>query len=71
MDVRHNSPDDEDPDIAGILKLDEESDGDAEFQEAHIIQWVAETVVAGSTGGEDNDPFMLDDVICHMITNAY
>jgi hypothetical protein len=38
MNIRHDSPDDKDPDIARILELDEEDDRDVEFQEARIIQ---------------------------------
>jgi hypothetical protein len=62
MDVRHDLPDDEDPDIAGILELDEEDDGDAKFREACIVQWVAKTIVVRSTVGEDSNPFTSMDV---------
>lgn len=54
--------DDKDPDIAGILELDEEDNRDVEFREAHIVQWVAETIAIISTVGED-DPFASMDVL--------
>jgi hypothetical protein len=62
MNVRRDLPDDEDPDIAGILELDEEDDGDVDFQEAHMVQWVAETAVTMSIDREDDNPFDLMDV---------
>jgi hypothetical protein len=62
MNIRHNLPDDEDPDIAGILELDEEDNGDADYQEARMVQWIAEKAVAMSIDGEDDNPFDPMDV---------
>jgi hypothetical protein len=62
IDLGHNLPDDEDPDIAGILELDDEEDDNTELSEAHIAQWVTEVVAACSTNGKDDDPFAPMDV---------
>jgi hypothetical protein len=52
-DLRKDPPDDDDPDIAGILELDEHND---ELLEAHIVDQVANHIAAVSTDGEDDDP---------------
>jgi hypothetical protein len=62
MDVKHDLPDDEDPNITAVLELDKEDDEDAEFREAHIICWVAETIAVRSTDGGNDNPFALMDM---------
>jgi gag-polypeptide of LTR copia-type len=58
-DLRKDPPDNDDPDIAGILELDEHNN---ELLEAHIVDQVANHVAAVSTDGEDDDPLGPMDV---------
>jgi hypothetical protein len=59
MDLRNDLPDNEDPDISGILELEEEDD---ELPETRVTDWVADHVATFSTDGKDDDPFGPMDV---------
>jgi len=59
MDIRNNTPDDKDPDTAGILELEED---DNELPETRIANWVANHIATISIDGIDGNHFGPMDV---------